>query len=480
MSDVSLPFGPWSRIASAQWSGHPVSVYTNAENLVLLTVFDKTDEKVNGILVLLKRPLLVDGRTDAFATSQKKELTFVEKISSGKRVKFLLLEATPYYVPYNQSELVSAMQRQHQELEGSTRIVMDAGATFDFQVREPTPRDPEMEVLFGDPLTLFSLSGAPHESAPSAPKAGRLLLGLDADAQDLFVPVSALLRTKVLGKTHLERQSVLQAIIEGVLSAGVSALVFDASGVFSGLQQVDPAPKNLEKFALSPLGAPVPLKAFAPGKGLLIDLRAVDIDWFCMLLGVNDPQIRGVLNRCFSDASSLVELVQRVEKMTDSRDTPQYAIQKTLRALRVIQKAFPSAFGATTAPELKQPWASGFGQVLYVSLRGMAPELSELLCLSLLRSLEDPPYPAAAMVVFDAPASTFSSRILHALSPHVALAASCEHETDVPDEATLELDVLEKEVIVSQAHQAKKRVTFRPLFSRFSQTSGLPPNPKPQ
>ncbi|MDP2717365.1 MAG: hypothetical protein Q8P02_01340, partial [Candidatus Micrarchaeota archaeon] len=135
MSDVSLPFGPWKRIATAQWTGHPVSVYVNAENLVLLTVFDKRDGDVRGLLCLLKKPLLVDGRTDAFSASNKRDLTLVERISSDKRVKYLILDSTPYYVPYTQSDLVATLNRQYQELAGVSKVLMDAAATFDFSVR---------------------------------------------------------------------------------------------------------------------------------------------------------------------------------------------------------------------------------------------------------------------------------------------------------------------------------------------------------
>src|SRR3989338_3760584 len=157
MAELTLPFGPWKKIISADWNGRPLSVYVNPETLLLLTMFDKDDTgNVKGLLVLLKKPFVLEGSTDAFSSSQKRELVFIEKRSPDYHVHFLLVESTPYYIPYSQSDMVQTIQRQYQELAGLSKVLLDAALTFDVTIRELSPLDTKtMDLLIGDPFTLF-------------------------------------------------------------------------------------------------------------------------------------------------------------------------------------------------------------------------------------------------------------------------------------------------------------------------------------
>ncbi|MDP2717332.1 MAG: hypothetical protein Q8P02_01165, partial [Candidatus Micrarchaeota archaeon] len=142
--------------------------------------------------------------------------------------------------------------------------------------------------------------------------------------------------------------------------------------------------------------------------------------------------------------------------------------KKALRALLVLQKAHPANFGKSTFAELSAPWSTGIGALHRIALSGVQPALCELLALSLLRQLKSPPSPGALLVLFDAPASSVSPRLQRAVPQDAALALSADHESDLVGKADTELDVLDSDVVVSLLHQAKRRITLRPAFSRFA------------
>ncbi|MBI2445060.1 hypothetical protein HYV43_01595 [Candidatus Micrarchaeota archaeon] len=469
--ELSLPYGPWNRLASAQWTGHPLSVYVNAENMVMLTVFDKSEKNINGMLVLLKKPLLVEGKTDAFAATQPRELTLIEKLSAGRHVKYLLLESTPYYVPYTQADLIKVIQRQYAELTGLSKVLFTASASFDFKVTELHPNDPQTEALLGDPFTLFALSSiTPSDSVAvgSNRRLFRLVLGLDASGQPVDAGMADCGKTAVLGATHAERLQALNVLCESALSAGVPCILFDSSGTFAGLGALAEKPRDLEKFGIQFPPSAYPFKSYALGQGLLIDLRLVPLDVFENRLGLSNKDVHAVMERVGTQASTLEDLVQRAETLPEAKPATQYAIRKAARALRALQKTYPATFGKNTFSDLAAPWDFG-SKVFYVDLRGKDAAVAELCALSLLSVLQtaDRTTPSV-LVVFDRPAATLSDRIQSSIPPCAALALSAEHEADLRFTPTLALDVMGRnEAVVAMPHRDKKRILLRPPVTRF-------------
>jgi len=475
--ELSLPFGPWNRVASAQWTGHPLSVYSNAENVVMLTVFDKTEKNINGMLVLLKKPLLVEGKTDAFAASQPRELTIIEKLSAGKHVKYLLLESTPYYVPYTQADLIKVIQRQHAEIAGLTKVLFSASASFDFKVTELHPDDAQTEALLGDPFTLFALSSiTPTDAVAVGPnrRLSRLALGIDANGQAVDAGMPDCAKTAILGATHADRLAALDALCESALGTGIPCIVFDSSGTFAGLGTLAEKPKELDQFGISFPTAAYPFKACTLGQGLLIDLKTIAMDVFEAIMGLYNKDVHAVMERIGGNASTLDDLIQRAETLPDAKPATQYAIRKAARALRALQKTYPATFGKNTLADLSAPWDFG-SKVFYVDLRGKDAAVADLCALSLLSALRTPERTSpSVLVVFDRPASSLSERVQSAMPASVAVALSAEHEADLRFSPTLSIDLVGRnEAIVSMPHRDKKRIRLRPLVTRFFQPAPL-------
>jgi len=47
MPEIELPYGPWTRILSAQWGEFPLSIYHNPDKVILLIIFDKKNEEIS-------------------------------------------------------------------------------------------------------------------------------------------------------------------------------------------------------------------------------------------------------------------------------------------------------------------------------------------------------------------------------------------------------------------------------------------------
>ncbi|MBI5036386.1 hypothetical protein HZC09_03505 [Candidatus Micrarchaeota archaeon] len=481
MTELSLPFGPWRKLASAEWGGHPLSVYVNNESLIMLTVFDKSGDNVTGMLVLLKKPLVLDGSTDAFSSSQKRELVFLEKRSPDYHVKFLLVEATPYYVPYSQQELIATLQRQHQELQGLTKVLIDTASEFDIKVKELTPVDSKtLELLTGDPFTLFSLSGIPPagEGLRATGRASRLKLGMDASKNEVDVLSTSMSGVFVVGEDRLSRVEALQVLCESALSAGIPCLVFDSSKTLAGLSVPTKDEKTLEEYGMVPLSSAFPFKAYALGKGLFINLRFLDADCFMSGLGAGNKEVAAALQAAYPESSSLDDLVEKVSKLAETKTLNAYVKAKALRCLRVLQKAYPTTFGKNTFAELSAPWDAGMPKVFYVDVSSVDESLSNLLMLSLMREMKQPPSAASALCVFEQSADKLSRDVKNAVAEktNVAFAFHASHEEDfAPLEPTLTLELVGDDVIATEPHKEKKRFKLRPLLTLFA-SSGLSPS----
>src|SRR3989344_5035081 len=191
--ELSLPFGPWTEIASADWNGIPTSVYSNSDKKILVIAFPQSPVQAQssaslaqkpGVLVLMKKPLVVEGSmgvVEKFLQNQKRDLTFVEKTVERKRFNYLFLEAKPYFIEFRKEELAKVVKEQHSELEALARITADVASNYNCKTRGLNEAEPgAIENLLGDPLSLF-LFGGVKGKVFSAQEEKKMLLGFSSD-----------------------------------------------------------------------------------------------------------------------------------------------------------------------------------------------------------------------------------------------------------------------------------------------------------
>src|SRR3989338_2030166 len=141
--DFNLPFGPWKKVFSGKWNDFPIEVHLNKDKELMLLAFSgekpgesdidkspKEGDKENKVLVLIVKPLLLEGNADEFLKSQKRDFTFLEKTIDKKTFKYLLLQAQPFLVEWQQDEIAKAIREERAEIEGLTKVTVDVAANF--------------------------------------------------------------------------------------------------------------------------------------------------------------------------------------------------------------------------------------------------------------------------------------------------------------------------------------------------------------
>ncbi|MEW5956057.1 MAG: hypothetical protein AB1626_06005, partial [Candidatus Micrarchaeota archaeon] len=284
--ELDLPFGPWTRLVSAQWGKYPIALYQNPEKLLLLLVFEKHEEKITGLVMLLKKVFVAEGDLTRFMQAQKREVTLVEKYSKDASSRFLLVGASPEYAPYSQDALVELVKKQHLELEGITALTKDTAAAYGFKLVELTSaEEAQAQLLLGDPFSLFSYTAAGAGALPGAAEEAafrvqKVKLGMDLDKKDFEIKVESLYNVALVGGSRPSRLHLMHVLLETALHNSIPVLVFDAHDSFKGFAVPNKDASRFIEFGLSGTPTGFPFKSFDLGEGLYVDLSKTDADTF--------------------------------------------------------------------------------------------------------------------------------------------------------------------------------------------------------
>ena len=285
MPDIELPYGPWTRILSAQWGEYPLSIYQNPDKVILLIIFDKAGEEIGGVLVIMKKAFVVEGDVSKFILAQKKEMVFIEKFSKDARYSFLLTGPAPSYVEYSQEELLRAFKAQYAEIDSITKITKEVVSGYGAKATDLShASDEAVQVLVGDPLTLFALA-RPERPAEAGVPFAKIALGIDSKGGVVEAKLSSLSSVAVVGGSKAARLHAMHVLAEGALQNNVPCLIIDSSDSFTGLKEPSRETAALEQFHVQPVLVGFPFKSHELGSTLFLDLSTVPTDAFLAAFG---------------------------------------------------------------------------------------------------------------------------------------------------------------------------------------------------
>ncbi|PIO06285.1 hypothetical protein COT29_01730 [Candidatus Micrarchaeota archaeon CG08_land_8_20_14_0_20_59_11] len=446
---MDFPNGPWNKTAVAQWAGHPVTIYQNAEKILLMLVFDEADDKsVKGLLVLMKKPFLVEGSPDAFAEAQSRSLVVVQKVSREAKRTFLLVEATPAYIEYSQAKLFDSVRAGCDELEALGKIVADIASVHGTKATELRRVPPEIgDALTGDPLLLFLMpasgvaAGAPTEAAKI------MLLGTDADGKAVETSTVLLKRAAIAGSGQKQAQA-LQVLCENALLAETPCIIIDSYGTLGGMGERNAEPdckRFCEANDLQPQGFALSKALF--GADFSIDLTVVSASAFAKTFRLTD-EIRQALPALMPPT-----LQDAAEQARGGR---------AVRAMRVLQKQYSSLFGRAA---ISPPAAGG----IYVNLSRQPGEVRTLAIISLLNSLQN----GNAFVAMNEDLAGAPDELKGAIAAlenrGFSYACCAAHPSDLSfvKDPTLAIEAVGEETIAT-IHGEKRRFILRPTLSKKS------------
>ncbi len=484
---LDLPFGPWNKIVSGTWAAYPLTIYQNPDKVLLLVMFDKEADKVKGLLVLMRKALVVEGDLAKFLISQKRELTLIEKFSKDYIARFLLVGASPAYITYTQSGLVRAVRVQYGELEALTKIAADVATTYGIASKElKDATEEQAQILLGDPFALLAYSPLPqgvgvlpHEGGAPGIGAARVQLGIDRLKQPVTARLDSLRSALVVGESEEKRLHALHVMVENALLNNVPCMVFDTAGAFSGLSLPNKDSSNFEMFKMTAIPLGFPFKSFELDKGLFVDLSLVPSDLFLSTFSLEKCELAPLLKRAYDakkqNLSSLGDLVLELSTTPEDQEFSRYAINKAVRIIEVIQKAYPALFAKNLSTDITMPFQGNVGKVIYLNLYGQSPNIQNLVIQSIMQPFYSSRTPQlSAFLVFEKDAKNLAPEIqegLHTLAAAgFGFALQTQNETDVKVEPAMKIELIGEEAVMSERGEKQKRLLLRPAYSHCSET----------
>ncbi len=482
---LDLPFGPWTKIISGQWGTYPLTIYQNPEKLLLLVLFEKEGDKLKGLLVLMKKALVVEGDLSKFLVSQKRELTLIEKFSKDFVARFLLVGSSPAYVDYSQAALVNAVRVQYGELQALSKIASEVASTYDVSARDlKDASDEQAQILLGDPFAMLAYSPVPQaggfESRSASSLSGvRVQVGIDRLKQPVNVKLDSLRSVLVVGESEEKRLHMVHVLMESALLNNIPAIAFDAMGAFSGLALPNKNSANFETYKMTAIPLGFPFKAYELEKGLFVDLSLVSSDLFLQTFGLEKSDLSPLLKRAYEKKAekmaSLGDLVLELSNTSEDSEFSRYAINKAIRAIEVIQKTHPSLFGKNLSTDLTMPFQSSVGKVIYVNLYGQPEKIQALIVESILKPFYSVHAPQlSTFLAFQKDAKELSPEMmlgLQALSQAgFGFAIQSQNEPDEKAGAALKIELIGDEAVATEKGEKQKRFVPRPGYSHCSET----------
>lgn len=480
MAELDLPYGPWKRLASCDWDGFPVSVYLNPDKLLLTLLYEKHGEQVSGMLVALKKVFVTDLDLTKTMQTQRREMTVIQKASRERVSRYLLVGATPAYCNYGQEALVECIGRQMNELQALTQFTQDLAQAYKAGLKElKNAGDEYAQTLLGDPLAMLSLynpQGAPLREQ----RATKAVVGLDSRGEFVQLPVNALSASIVVGGRKQDRLHLMHVLIESALTNNIPCLVFDSNNCFTGLAKPSKDTRGFTQHGMTAMPLGFPFQEFALGRGVYIDLSVVPPSFFLHAFGLQETEVGRILEKGLGreGVNSLSQLGEQVRAFKESREATQYAINKCLRCIRVIEAKYPSVFGKNPPSEVLLPWHEGIGKVFHLNTKGAPAHLQFLLIATLLRLIQFPGGKSVRVLVgFDADLSELYTDVLllaeQAREKGAGFLLQAEHELDVQalENPSLEIELVGGEAVASMEGEKPLRFTARPTYTECSETN---------
>ncbi|MFQ5406334.1 MAG: hypothetical protein ACE5DI_04210 [Candidatus Micrarchaeia archaeon] len=482
--NLDLPFGPWSKYVSGQWDKFPLTIYRNPDKVLLLVLFEKQGDEVKGLMVMMRRALVVEGDLSKFIVSQKREMTLVEKFSKDFVSRFLLVGSSPAYINYSQDSLVRAVRVQFKELDALTRIAKEVVSSYDVKARDlKDASEEEAQLLLGDPFTLLSFGsvaqGTDKRGIPSASsRARKVQLGIDRLKQSVDSRLESMGSALVVGETVQKRLHVLHVLAENALLNNVPCMIFDSRGAFSGLALPNKDASKFEMFKMAAIPLGFPFKAYELDKGLFVDISLISSDLFLQTFSLDQSEIASLIKKAYDETkdkmTSLGDLVIEINDMREDKNFSRYQINKAVRVVEVIQKSYPSLFAKNLSTDLTMPFQSNVGKTIYVNMYNQPQHIQHLIIQSLLQPLTVSKTPQLSLfLVFETDAAGLPRDVLdtlHKLSTSgFGFALQTSSEDDVKIDAALKIELVGEEAVSSERGEKQKRFVLRPAYSHCSE-----------
>ena len=395
--------GPWEKLFDGSFQKHLVQILSNPESIIMVAIFETEGERVKGLIVEFFKIYYAVGSVETFSETLPRELVVLTKHDAKQTLKFLAIGSTPSFVEWKEEEVMQETDALLSKLKSSSEMIKDVSKAYDLKLIElkQAPSDVK-EAFFTHPLLVPVLSTSYHAISTGQAESisettvvksvpGEVMIGITREGNLVEEPLNLLLKTGVFDGTEVNRNHIMQVLIEGALLSNVPAVVFDWDARFEGIAV---ASKDAEKFKefkldIEPIGFPA--KKFKPLSDLQANLSMLNPEGLLELFGAGAKSVpaRVIMQAMTSgqqaSIQTLCEIIRKIELTTE---ITVYQQLKAIRALNLMQVRYPKLFdGANNVEEVSKNWVRSIGQAGIIDLQGLDSRQTLMLISSIVKEM---------------------------------------------------------------------------------------------
>lgn len=351
-----LPGGPWERLFGGVWNRFNVAVYENSDKTLLTTLFPKSGE-VSWIMIRADKILLAPRGIEKIEEKlQDKNLHILKQQLPGNTMTYIILLGPPSTLEFGSSEIgpsvfqkVLGLNKEADEIKAIAKK-----SNVELMDLKDAPYKESASVL-GNPTVLLSLlSVAPEGEEPKKERLKEIILGNNEEGilkvdESIFEGYVSIKKG-----TEEERNYLAQAILEdAVIDASPIPLIIDFSRRSLKLDQPNPYPYDYAKFGLTSHNVAFGVRKYdlsAGDSGFKINLNQVSPQFIWKIFGLGTDEASTLILQAANSlqksetADGIGSIAEQVNKMPAKDDREKANVQRALRILRAIGKAYGGIF----------------------------------------------------------------------------------------------------------------------------------------
>ncbi len=368
-----LPYGPWKDIFTGIWSGYPVKILENQDKQILTLIFDKKDDKIEGLVLIMCNFYYSEDHLENLQFSYPGDSIILEKKYLGNITKFFGVSTDPVYVKYEMSRIVNKVSELHDELEYKKQKIYELSESNNIRIFDLKNKKELASKLFTEPIIFAAMIShiKGEELNIEKPMKETVFLGFKITGEKVEEPVDLFKSIVCIGE-KLDIQRFHHVLVEELVLCGLNVIVWDEEGKYlnigSAADYVD------ENSGLDPMG--LPYKILEPQKDVFIDLNTLDGDLFLEMFNlpknpVNDKYTMILLRESIENTSKIKNLKDLIDYLENNVKDEKllYFKNRAIRILKLMDKKYPKLFlGDSQILENIEKKLVHIGKVLLIKL----------------------------------------------------------------------------------------------------------------
>ncbi len=349
-----LSHGPWELLFSGKFQEHEVELYSNPDKILMVLVFEKKLDRIEGAIIELYKVFSATGEAEAFTETLPREVILLTKHDDKQTLKFFMLGSKPSYSRWIEEDFTKETESLLKRLETSATMIKDVSKAYELELKEIAESDKEIQVaFFTQPLLTPMLATSSHGFAESGEQIianinkGEIVLGLTRDKHKVVEPLAFFTKTMVNEGEIKDRQKVLRVLTESALLSNVTSLIFDWTGNELQIGEAGNKSAELQKYLVEIDSLGFPVKKYTPGENLNVDLNLINPEGIAKQFGVGEKNFPRILRKIIEKGkfSSIEELAEKIANEEKSEEFTDYELLKSARIVSLMGIRYPGLFG---------------------------------------------------------------------------------------------------------------------------------------